>query len=52
LTPQLAPDQVFAGLKLQFPATLRASEIEASASDIDRQTRAAHPEAGTSFIKS
>ncbi|MEO8525910.1 MAG: cation diffusion facilitator family transporter, partial [Caldimonas sp.] len=51
LTVQLAPDQVLAGLSLQFPPDLRASEVEESVVDIERQIRAAHPEVVTLFIK-
>jgi cation diffusion facilitator family transporter len=51
LTVQLAPDQVLAGLSLQFPPDLRASEIEESVIDIERRIRAAHPEVVTLFIK-
>ncbi|MEO8924489.1 MAG: cation diffusion facilitator family transporter [Caldimonas sp.] len=51
LTVQLAPDQVLAGLSLQFPPDLRASEVEESVIDIERQIRAAHPEVVTLFIK-
>ena len=51
LTVQLAPDQVLAGLSLQFPPDLRAAEIEESVIDIERQIRAAHPEVMTLFIK-
>lgn len=51
LTVQLAPDQVLAGLSLQFPPDLRASEIEEAVVDIERQIRAAHPEVRTLFIK-
>jgi len=51
LTVQLAPDQVLAGLSLQFPPDLRASQIEESVIDIERQIRASHPEVMTLFIK-
>ncbi len=51
LTVQLAPDQVLAGLSLQFPPDLRASQIEESVIDIERQIRASHPEVLTLFIK-
>lgn len=51
LTVQLAPDQVLAGLSLQFPPDLRAAEIEESVIDIERRIRAAHPEVVTLFIK-
>ena len=51
LTVQLAPDQVLAGLSLEFPADLRATEIEESVIDIERRIRAAHPEVVTLFIK-
>ena len=51
LTVQLAPDQVMAGLSLQFPPDLRASEIEESVIDIEQRIRAAHPEVVTLFIK-
>ena len=51
LTVQLAPDQVLAGLSLQFPPDLRAAEIEDSVVDIERQIRATHPEVRTLFIK-
>jgi cation diffusion facilitator family transporter len=51
LTVQLAPDQVLAGLSLQFPPDLRAAQIEESVIDIERQIRASHPEVMTLFIK-
>ena len=51
LTVQLAPDQVLAGLSLQFPPDLRAAQIEESVIDIERRIRAAHPEVTTLFIK-
>jgi cation diffusion facilitator family transporter len=51
LTVQLAPDQVLAGLSLQFPPDLRAMQIEESVIDIERQIRASHPEVVTLFIK-
>src|SRR5664279_2463927 len=51
LTVQLAPDQVLAGLSLQFPPDLRATQIEESVIDIERQIRASHPEVVTLFIK-
>lgn len=51
LTVQLAPDQVLAGLSLQFPPDLRAAEIEESVIDIERQIRESHPEVVTLFIK-
>jgi cation diffusion facilitator family transporter len=51
LTVQLAPDQVLAGLSLQFPPDLRATQIEESVIDIERQIRASHPEVVTLFVK-
>jgi cation diffusion facilitator family transporter len=51
LTVQLAPDQVLAGLSLQFPPDLRATQIEESVIDIEKKIRASHPEVVTLFIK-
>jgi cation diffusion facilitator family transporter len=51
LTVQLAPDQVLAGLSLQFPAGFQAGQIEDAVIDIERQIRATHPEVVTLFIK-
>ena len=51
LTVQLAPDQVLAGLSLQFPADLRATQIEESVIAIEQEIRAMHPEVVTLFIK-
>lgn len=51
LAVQLAPDQVLAGLSLQFPPDMRAAEIEESVIDTKRGIRAAHPEVMTLFIK-
>lgn len=51
LTVQLAPDQVFVGLSLQFPPELRTADIEASVIDIERKIRAVHPEVMMLFIK-
>jgi cation diffusion facilitator family transporter len=51
LTVQLAPDQILAGLSLQFAADLRAAQIEESVIAIERKIRAAHPEVVTLFIK-
>jgi cation diffusion facilitator family transporter len=51
LTVQLAPDQVLAGLSLQFPPDLRAAEVEESVVDIEKQIRMAHPEVVMLFIK-
>ncbi len=51
LTVQLAPDQVLAGLSLEFPPDLKADEIEESVIVIEQQIRASHPEVVTLFIK-
>lgn len=51
LTVQLAPDQILAGLSLEFADELRAPQIEESVIDIERKIRAAHPEVVTLFIK-
>ena len=51
LTVQLAPDQVLAGLSLQFPPDLKATEIEDSVIVIEQRIRASHPEVVTLFIK-
>jgi cation diffusion facilitator family transporter len=51
LTVQLAPDQVLAGLSLQFPPDLKATEIEESVIVIEQRIRASHPEVVTLFIK-
>jgi cation diffusion facilitator family transporter len=51
LTVQLAPDQVFAALSLEFPPDLRATEIESSVIDIETQIRTAHPEVVNFYIK-
>jgi divalent metal cation (Fe/Co/Zn/Cd) transporter len=51
LTVQLAPDQILAGLSLQFAADLRAAQIEESVIEIERRIRAVHPEVVTLFIK-
>ena len=51
LTVQLAPSQVLAGLSLQFPPDLSATQIEESVIDIEQKIRASHPEVVTLFIK-
>jgi cation diffusion facilitator family transporter len=51
LTVQLAPDQVLAGLSLQFPPDLKATQIEDSVIVIEQRIRASHPEVVTLFIK-
>ncbi len=51
LTVQLAPDQVLAGLSLEFPPDLKATQIEESVIVIEQRIRARHPEVVTLFIK-
>jgi cation diffusion facilitator family transporter len=51
LTVQLAPDQIFAALSLEFADELRAPQIEEAVIEIERRIRAIHPEVVTLFVK-
>lgn len=51
LTGQLAPDQIFSALSLEFDDALRADDIEAAVLDIERKVRSAHPQVVAVFIK-
>lgn len=51
LTLQLAPDQIFAALSLEFADGLRAPEIENAVIEIERKIKDAHPEVMTLFVK-
>lgn len=50
-TIHLAPDQVVAGLSLDFADTIAAAEVEAAVAAIERRVRAAYPEVVTLLIK-
>jgi len=51
LTVQLAPDQILAALSVEFDSSIRASEVEAAVSAIERSVCAAHREVVTLFVK-
>jgi cation diffusion facilitator family transporter len=50
-TVHLAPDQVVAGLSLDFTDTISAADVEAAVLAIERRVRAAYPEVVTLLIK-
>jgi cation diffusion facilitator family transporter len=51
MTVQLAPDQVFAALSLDFEDDMSARAVEDAIVDIERKVRATHPEVVALFIK-
>ncbi|MFZ6182715.1 cation diffusion facilitator family transporter [Nannocystis pusilla] len=51
LTSQLAPDQIFVALSLEFEDDLRVPVVEDAVATIEAKVRAAHPEVTALFIK-
>jgi len=51
VTVQLAPDQIFAALSLDFEDDMSARAVEDAIVDIERKVRATHPEVVALFIK-
>ncbi|WP_109126068.1 cation diffusion facilitator family transporter [Dyella sp. C11] len=51
LTVHLAPDQILAGLSVEFVKDLHADQIEACVQSIEQRIQNAHPEIVTLFIK-
>jgi cation diffusion facilitator family transporter len=51
ITVQMAPDQIFVALSLEFEDAMKTGEIEAQVEALERAVRAAHPEVVALFVK-